>query len=300
MRIHPLDLSFRDAPGIIAAYLIESGGAAALVESGPGSTLTALVAAIEAHGVRLRDIRQVFITHVHLDHCGAAGWWAGQGARIYCHPSAARHLIDPSRLLQSAQMVYGDAMDALWGTMIPTPADQVTVLADNESVQVGDTVVTALSTPGHARHHHAYQAGGACFTGDVAGLRLDRANYISVTAAPPQFEPDAYLASIDRLAQAGFSQLYLTHFGAIDDPASHWRLYRQAVQRVHSQVAAWVAEGCDDSEIRRRYLQAEHAEALSAGVSEALWQRYELGNPTSMCADGIRLSVQKSLQGKLQ
>lgn len=291
MRIHTLDLEFRQAPGIIATYLLECGGELALVETGPGSTLPVLLAGIRRLGFEPEQVRHVLVTHIHLDHAGAAGWWAQQGAQIYCHPNAAKHLIDPSRLMESARMVYGDLMDSLWGEMLPAPPERVTVLKDGECAVVGDTRIEAWDTPGHARHHHAFVADGVCFTGDVAGLRLGQDPYISVTAAPPQFEPAPYVQSIDRLLAGDFRALFLTHFGEVTDVADHLTKYRQRIQDVHAKVQAWVTEGCDAEEIRRRYAASEEG---VANVSPGLWARYQLGNPTSMCADGIRLSVEKA------
>lgn len=290
MRIHTLDLEFQGTPGVIAAYAIECGGTLALIETGPGSTLPALLAALVRGGLPAEQVRHVLVTHIHLDHAGAAGWWAEQGARVYCHPNAARHLIDPSRLMESARLVYGEKMDALWGEMRPAPADRVTVLQDNESVVIGDVTITAWDTPGHARHHHAFVAGDVCFTGDVAGMRLEESPYVSVTAAPPQFDPEAYVRSVDRLLAANFRALYLTHFGPITDVASHLAGYRERILEVHRNVRGWVEAGCAAEEIRRRYTEAEQG---AAQLPPDLWARYQLGNPTAMCADGVRLCVEK-------
>ncbi len=293
MRITPIDLHFRSTPGLIASYLLESGGEHALIETGPGSTLPALRAALQSHGVPTESLRKVFVTHIHLDHAGAAGWFAQQGATIYCHPQAARHLIDPSRLVESARMIYQEEMDTLWGDMLPAPAERVIALADGESVTLGAEKITAWDTPGHARHHHAFVCGKVCFTGDTAGLRLENTRYQSVTAAPPQFDPQAYTTSVDRLLAASFETLYLTHFGAVTDVKHHLTAYRARILEVHARVAAWHAEGLDEAEIRRRYHDAEHAEALKQGLSAADWQRCEDSNSTAMCADGVRLSCVK-------
>lgn len=293
MRIHTLDLLFQNIPGLIASYLIESGGEYALIETGPGSTLETLRAAIRAAGIDEADIKKVFVTHIHLDHAGAAGWFAQQGGTVYCHPNATRHLIDPSKLIDSARMVYGDQMDALWGDMLPAPAERVIALQDGESVKVGDIEVIAWDTPGHARHHHAFIIGDVCFTGDVAGMRLEHGRYLSVTAAPPQFDPVAYVASIDRLAAANFKTLYLTHFGSVDDVAWHLSNYRQRVMEVYERVAADFRAGVSVEENRRNYAAAEHAIAMAAGEDEELWRKGEDANVTSMCADGVRLFCEK-------
>lgn len=293
MRIHTLDLLFRDTPGLIAAYLIESSGEFALIETGPGSTLPTLRGAIADAGVNERDIKKVFITHIHLDHAGAAGWFAQQGATIYCHPNAARHLVNPSKLIESARQVYGDLMDTLWGEMLPAPAQSAMPMQDGEGVGLGEVQVIAWDTPGHARHHHSFVIGDVCFAGDVAGMRLDKSSYLSVTAAPPQFDPVAYGQSVDRLATAHFKTLYLTHFGAVDDVSWHLGEYRERIGQVHANVAAWFQEGVSEEENRSRYTAAEHATAMSDWMSEDLWHKYERGNPTAMCADGVRLYCEK-------
>jgi glyoxylase-like metal-dependent hydrolase (beta-lactamase superfamily II) len=293
MRIHTLDLRFQNIPGLIAAFLIENGGEYALIETGPGSTLETLRAAIREVGVDESAIKKVFVTHIHLDHAGAAGWFAQQGATVYCHPNATRHLVDPSKLIDSARMVYGALMDSLWGDMLPAPAERVVALQDNECVRLGEIEIIAWDTPGHARHHHAFVIGDVCFAGDVAGMRLERSRYLSVTAAPPQFDPVAYVQSLDRLMAANFSMLYLTHFGTVSDVAWHLAIYRQRVREVFERVAAGYREGISIEENRVRYAAAEHQIALQAGVSEELWRKGEDANVTSMCADGVRLYCEK-------
>jgi glyoxylase-like metal-dependent hydrolase (beta-lactamase superfamily II) len=294
MKIHTLDLKFQNTPNTIASYLVESDSGLALIETGPGSTLPQLRHEIATLGFREEDIKHVFVTHIHLDHAGAAGWWAQQGAQVFCHPSAARHLVEPSRLIESARRVYLDQMDHLWGEMLPAPEARVTALGDGESVSLGSIKVTAWDTPGHARHHHAFIIGEACFTGDVAGARLQASPYLSVTSAPPQFEPPAYLNSLDRLIQAGFQRLYLTHFGEVTDAQFHLTNYRQRIQDVYQKVRDWVAEGANAEEIQKRYHDSERAIATAAGVSEEQWQLFQMANGTKMSADGIRLYVEKS------
>jgi len=294
MIVHTFDLQFQNSPGLIAAYLLEIGDDLALIETGPGSTLPKLCEGIHDLGFQPQDIRHVFVTHIHLDHAGAAGWWAQQGATIYCHPAAARHLVDPSRLIDSARMVYADQMDSLWGEMLPAPAAQVIALADGESIKIGGRNITAWDTPGHARHHHAYGIGDTCFTGDVAGMRLENSPYLSVTAAPPQFDPPAYIASVDRLLAARFQRLFLTHFGEVTEPEPHLQAYRQSIQEVSSRMRIWMKQGHSPEKIQKLYQETEHTLAIAAGLSPTDWQRYEMTNSSAMCADGVRLWVEKN------
>ncbi len=287
MQVRPLDLRFRQTPGLIASWLLESAGEKALIETGPGSTLPCLLEALREAGTTPAEIKKVFVTHVHLDHAGAAGWWAGQGAQLFCHPRAQRHLIDPARLLTGAREVYGRQMESLWGQTLAAPAENVTALADGESVKVGAVTVTALDTPGHARHHHAYAVEDTCFTGDVAGMRLPSSHYLSVTSAPPQFELEPYLHSIRCLQEGGYARLCLTHFGEVREVRAHLARYQERVREVAAQALA-----CRDmpaEEWRRHFEASEHERALRAGLPEAGWRQYELANAAAMCADGLRL-----------
>ncbi|MDB6075286.1 MAG: Glyoxylase, beta-lactamase superfamily [Verrucomicrobiaceae bacterium] len=291
MTVQTLDLCFQDTPGIIAAHLIQSGDSLALIETGPGSCHTALLNSLNGLGVSPNDIKHVFLTHIHLDHAGGAGWWAQQGAQVYVHGKGAMHVIDPAKLIESATRIYGDRMESLWGPILPAPAEQVTILRDGEKVIIGDIEIEAWDTPGHARHHLAYVVNDVCFTGDVAGVRLQGCDYLSVAAAPPQFEPAPYMASVDRLLAANFSKLYLAHFGGVSDPKTHLERYRHAVDAVYQNVSGWMSQGLRGEELAKRYATSER---LVSRLDEAEWALYELANGTAMCAAGIELYVTKA------
>lgn len=290
MNIHTIDLDFQGKPGLIASYVLESGHECALIETGPSSCQPALIAGLSALGLQPRDLRKVFVTHIHLDHAGAAGWWAQQGAQVYVHARGAPHIIDPTKLIDSAGLIYGDRMAELWGDILPAPVGRVTSLNDGDRVRVGDVEIAAWDTPGHARHHHAFVVEDVCFTGDVAGMVLPGCDYLSVTAAPPQFEPDPYLASVARLMQAAFQRLYLTHFGVVNEPSQHLTRYLTRINEVTQNVTHWVAMGLSRAEIAARY---EAAERAASGVSEADWSRYQQGNATAMCAAGVEMFIAK-------
>lgn len=295
-RIHTIDLQFQSVPGIVAAFLVEGPDGLVLIESGPGSTLPALLTGIAATGHDPAAVRDVLVTHIHLDHAGAAGWWAQQGATIHVHPLGARHLIDPSRLMDSARQVYGDALDALWGEMLPAPVDRVREVSDGEVIIAGGLAFTALDTPGHARHHHCYALGGTVFTGDVAGVRLPGCDYLSVTSAPPQFDPVAYEASIDRLLALAPERLFLTHFGEVDDPRPHLEEYRRTVDLASRFVQDRLREGFDGDSLRIAYQAFQMELAFQSNLPPEDWQRYQRANSTDMGADGIRLYWEKQDQ----
>lgn len=291
MTIDTIDLHYQGTPGLIAAYVLRSGSECALIETGPGSCHAALVAGLHALSLEPKDIRKVFVTHIHLDHSGAAGWWAQQGAQVFVHPKGAPHIIDPGKLIDSATRIYGDRMQALWGDILPAPAERVTSLNDDDRIRVGEVEIKAWDTPGHARHHHSFVVGDVCFTGDVAGMVVPGCNYLSVTAAPPQFEVQPYLDSIARLKTAHFQRLCLTHFGIVDNPARHLDSYAARVTQVHQKVSGWMAEGLTGEALADRYTVSERE---ASGLSEADWDRYQKGNHTVMCAAGIELMIQKN------
>lgn len=293
MTIHPIDLHFQNTPGLIAAWLLKGAHECALIETGPGSCHAALVEGLRAHGVSPPDVRQVLVTHIHLDHAGGAAWWAQQGAQVYVHPRGAAHLIDPSKLIDSATRIYGDQMDTLWGPMLPAPAERVTVLNDGDAIPFDGRQIVAWDTPGHARHHHAFVLDDVCFTGDVAGVRLAGCDYISVAAAPPQFEPEPYVQSVERLLTGNFQKLCLTHFGEVADVREHLESYRQRIRDVHAQVAAWVGDGKSSDEVAMLYSSSEQGKALECGISPTDWRRYEMANGSAMCASGVELYVKK-------
>lgn len=293
--VHTIDLHFQGKSQLIAAYLVECGaGQLALVEPGPGSTLPAIQQGIQRLGFNTKDVQHVFVTHVHLDHAGAAGWWAQQGAKVYAHPRTVPHLLDPSKLMESARLVYGDRLETLWGEMLPAPEAQVVTLQDGDSVLIGECTFKAHDTPGHARHHHAYSIGDVCFTGDTAGARLPEQAYISVTSAPPQFDPVAYCDSITKLEKEAFSKLYLAHFGEVTDVASHWQLYRQRINEVHHTVRQFIDHGLEGDALQAAYESHEKTQAQQMNVSADTWDSYQCANNTSMCSDGIALYCRKN------
>ncbi len=291
MTLRTHDLLFQGIPGVIAATTLESAGEIALIETGPDSCREVLVESLKAHGIAVADIRKVFVTHIHLDHAGGAGWWAQQGANVFVHERGAPHLIEPTRLVESAARIYTDQMQTLWGDILPAPKDKVHPLNDGAVVTVGDCEITAWDTPGHARHHLCYLTKGICFTGDVAGMRLENTTYLSVTSAPPQFEPEAYLTSIDRLLASELRELRLTHYGKVTDVSSHLTRYRQRVADVTALVRHWRDEGRSSSEILQLYEEHERELATGEGITPQQWLQLQSTNATNMCATGITMAL---------
>jgi glyoxylase-like metal-dependent hydrolase (beta-lactamase superfamily II) len=293
MPFHTLDLNFLDTPQVIAAYVLTGPTRAALIEAGPGSTLPHLLSGLRALGIQPGDVRDVLVTHIHLDHAGAAGWWAQQGATVHVHPFGAAHLIDPSRLLASARRIYGDMMDHLWGEFLASPADRVHVVNDGDIIEAADTAIEVIETPGHARHHHTYRigaddrGGGVAFTGDSAGVRLPGHDWLGLPTPPPEFDLDAWQATVDRLKALNLARIYPTHFGEVSDPAEHFGRFAPLLSEAAENVKAWMDEGLDREQILERYTGWYYGRPGAAALTPELSERYGKANSLPMCVDGL-------------
>jgi glyoxylase-like metal-dependent hydrolase (beta-lactamase superfamily II) len=208
-----------------AGYLIE-GPSPTLVETGSQSSVPTLLAALAELGVGARDLANVVVTHIHLDHAGGVGDVARAfpNATVHVHEKGARHLVDPERLVHSASRVYGHLLDDLYGRLDPTPAERIHVLADGEEIVVGpgSSLVTVLS-PGHAKHHlglhHVGDAGsGILFAGDAVGVRLPDGGVLRPAAPPPDFDLDLAIGSLGRFRARRPTGLALAHYGLIEWP----------------------------------------------------------------------------------
>ena len=268
--MHVIDLWFKDLEGAAAAFLIETDEGPVLVESGPMSTLPHLQQGLLDAGVRPEEIRHVFLTHIHLDHAGAAGWFAANGAHIHVHPRGAPHLIDPSKLNASAHRIYGDHLASLLGEMHAAPEEMVHAIQDGETVQIGAFAFTAIETPGHASHHHAWatQLDGEriCFTGDVAGMRIPGTNVVTLPLAPPELDPSLWHRSIDRLQAGDFDALILTHSGRVDLVDPHLERLREQLDIEIELLSTLIQDESlhDDARIEE-YLEALHQDAIRYG-----------------------------------
>jgi glyoxylase-like metal-dependent hydrolase (beta-lactamase superfamily II) len=292
MNVHLLDLGFRNLPHVVAAYLVESDGDLALVETGPASCLERLDAAIRGVGHAPESISRVIVTHVHLDHAGAAGHWAARGAKVLVHERGARHLVDPARLLDGARSVYGDALETLWGPVLPVPEGEVVALREGDEVRVGSAVFEVWDVPGHARHHLALVGGGGAFVGDVAGVRLPGCRHVAPATAPSQFEPEALRAALRRLREASLDRLYLTHFGSVagdDAVADHLERYETVIGGVTALVGAHLGNGASPAEVADAFTRFNLDRARRDGIRHDRWLRYEAANDSAMSADGVRM-----------
>ena len=275
-QIQTLDLEFYATKGLIASFLAPGERGFVLFETGPASSAEALERGVAEAGFELGDLQAVFVTHVHLDHSGGAGVLAERtGCKVFAHPSGAEHLVDPGRkLLPSAERIYGDLMEPLWGTTLAVPEEQLEVVGDGDTVEVDGLEVRAWHTPGHAVHHVAWQIGDMVVTGDVAGVRFPGATHVLPPMPPPDIDVEDWRRSLDVLRGLEPKRLLLTHFGAFDDPARH-------LDELERRLVSWtetadrvIAEGGDSKELGAALEAADDVEMEAVGVSADAVVRY--------------------------
>jgi len=282
-----IDLEFQGVSGIIASSVFDTGDGLAVVDCGPSSSLPALEAGLERFGARLEDVRHLLLTHIHLDHAGAAGTLAARvpDLRVYVHARGAAHLQAPERLMASAAQIYGDQMDTLWGEMRPVPAAQLTVLDGGETLTPGRAEVRPLYTPGHAVHHLAYHVGPDLFVGDVGGIRLDRRQSPRPPTPPPDIDLPAWQASIALLRDVDAQTLHLTHFGSHRHEAAHWDALERNMAFDADLVRQELEAGADLARITERYTEALGEALVLEGPD--LPSRYALACPPWMSVQGL-------------
>jgi glyoxylase-like metal-dependent hydrolase (beta-lactamase superfamily II) len=237
--IAPIDLRHQ-APGIVACYLLETEEGPALFDCGPTSCVPALKEGLRERGLELADVRHLLLSHIHLDHAGAAGVLVREHPELQVHVSeiGAPHLVDPSRLDASARRLYGDAFDELWGELAPIPAENVH--------EVGNRVVglECFPTPGHAWHHVSYlDRDGTLYAGDAVGVRLEAGRFVMPPCPPPEFDLEAWELTVAEIERRAPSRLALIHFGVFDEVEKHLAALRGTLGR----WSEWVEDGMDES-----------------------------------------------------
>lgn len=281
-----LDLQFQGVEKVIASFLLQSREGPVLIETGPESTYARLEAALKQEGVHPKEVRHVFVTHIHLDHAGAAWRFAELGATVYVHPRGAPHLVDPSRLLASAERIYGAMLKPLWGELKGIPQERVRVLEDGEVVDLGGLRVQALETLGHASHHHAYLVDGLLFAGDIAGVRIAPGPVLPPTP-PPDIHLESWYASLDRILALRPEVLYLTHFGPYRDVEAHLEALEGRLRAWADWVLARLREGRDPEALVPEFEAYWRRGLEEAGVEGGLAQLYALADPPYMNLQGL-------------
>jgi glyoxylase-like metal-dependent hydrolase (beta-lactamase superfamily II) len=230
--LEPLDLDFAGIERAIGAYLVATDDGPALFDCGPSTTLPRLKDGLRERGLELRDVRHLLLSHVHLDHAGAAGTIVREhpGLTVWVSVIGAPHLVDPSRLERSARRLYRDAFDELWGELAAVPEANLRVAA-------GDVLGwEAFSAPGHATHHVCYLADGTLLAGDACGVRIEPARTIVPVAPPPDIDVEAWHATIAEIERRRPERLALIHFGVEPDPVEHLRRLGEELDRWAGRV----------------------------------------------------------------
>ena len=286
-QISTIDLHFQSMPNVIAAFLIESSAGPVLIETGPHSCIDHLEAGIREAGYTPEDIEHVFITHIHLDHAGSAWKFARHGAKIYLHPFGQRHMADPSRFLASAKMIYGDLMDALWGEVHPIAEEQLVIVDDGASIQVGDLEVISHHTPGHAKHHISWQIDNVIFAGDVAGISIQGGPIIP-PCPPPDIDIQKWIESIQKMEDIkDIDAYYLGHFGKIENIGTHMQSLITALHQHADFIEPYYRAGKSVDEVIPDFQEFTKNYLISQGLTEEEAQIYEASNPSYMGAYGL-------------
>lgn len=291
-----LDLKFMGMPECIAAFLLETEAGPVLFETGPHSTWSNLTQQLSMYGYEPGDIRHVFLTHIHLDHAGAAWAFAELGATIYLHPKGARHMQDPSRLLESARRIYQDKMDELWGTLKPIAPEQMQVVAHGQNITIGEHAIRAWHTPGHAVHHIAWQIDKKLITGDVGGVKI-RGGVVEPPCPPPDINLEDWKASLDLIENLDVDAYYLTHFGAVRDTKSHLDNLRTVLESWSEWMRPFAEKEADWKAVIPKFETFVEAQRLQMGATPESAENYAKANPTWMSVAGLMRYWKKRLAG---
>jgi len=261
-----IDLHFHERERAIGVYVVETDDGLALFDCGPTSTLPALHEGLAAHDLELADIRHLLLSHIHLDHAGAAGpiVRAQPGLTVWVSDVGAPHLIDPSRLERSARRLYGDLFDPLWGELAAVPEANVRV--------VGPDVLgwECFPTRGHASHHVSYFRDGSLLAGDAAGVRMPGSRYVLPVSPPPDIDVAEWHETAAAIRTRAPERLALIHFGVHEDVPEH-------LDRLETELDRWAArvrDGMDQESFVEAALADAGDEAEAYDRVAPFWQSW--------------------------
>ncbi len=285
MKIIVIDHNFY-MPKVIASYLIETNDGPILIETGPDSTFRKLSKSLDKIGYPVENIKHVFVTHIHLDHSGSAWHFAKAGATVYVHQNGARHLVDPSKLIESARRIYKDQMDELWGETQSIPEERVRVVSDGDTLRIGGVEVRTVETLGHASHHNAYVIEDTVFMGDLAGIRIEGGPVLPPTP-PPDINVEAWQHSLNKIRELSPKVLYPTHFGKSTDIKEHLEELETRLLECTEWIGTRVREGKTEEEMIPEFEDLFSGILEEAKVSPELIKSYELADPFYMNVGGL-------------
>jgi glyoxylase-like metal-dependent hydrolase (beta-lactamase superfamily II) len=297
--IYLLDTNHMGFAGTVGVYVLPGDDGFALIETGPGSTLETVKKGIALLGLALSNLKAVLVTHIHLDHAGAAGQLVQEtGATLYVHERGAPHLIDPSRLLSSAERIYGDKMMTLWGTLLPAPQEKVVALKGGEHLKVLGHDIEVIYTPGHASHHVSLLLDGeAMFTGDAAAIHFEGSPVVRPALPPPEVDLETWESSIDKMLAAKPKRLLLTHYGEVKDAKAHLRQVPERNQQWAKLILEGMRNGEDAKGLEQRLRELSLREL--EGASPEVINRHRITSNDDMTVMGVTRYWQKQHPEKL-
>lgn len=294
-----VDLAFLGNPGVIGTGVLRTDEGIWLVDPGPASALPGLAAGLQTMGLSMRDVRGLLLTHIHLDHAGASGTIVRQfpEVRVFVHERGAPHVIDPSRLLESAGRLYQGTLTRLWGEVAPVPEANVQVLKGGEQLLLGGRRIEVAYTPGHASHHVSYfdPHSGSAFLGDTGGARL-AASYVVPPTPPPDINLEAWTDSLARIGAWNPSRLFLTHFGAVADPEPHIGELEQQLSVYRDMVRRTLDEAGEDDQRLAHFVDMAKADMGRALPAEQV-NRYQMAVPLDHCWLGLARYFRRKAEG---
>lgn len=263
----PLDLRHLGHERVIGSYLLETEDGLALQDCGPTTCVPELKARLAERGLELPDVRHLLLSHIHLDHAGAAGVLVREhpGLQVHVSEIGAPHLVDPSRLDRSARRLYGDDFDRLWGELAPVPSENVHIVGDQT---LG---LATFPSPGHASHHVCYlDPEGTLYAGDAAGVRIRPSEFVLPPTPPPEVDLEAWGRTLDEIAARDPKRMALIHFGVFEDVERHLEELRRRLHEWAERVRAGATE------VQFAAMAADDLAADQAAYEQAMpfWQSY--------------------------
>jgi glyoxylase-like metal-dependent hydrolase (beta-lactamase superfamily II) len=274
-----VDLLFQGRPDIIATAILRGADGVALIDPGPSTTIETLARSLQHKGIALGDIRQLLLTHIHLDHAGAAGTLVRDypSIEVVVHERGAPHMADPEKLLASATRLYGEAdMQRLWGEFLPVPSGNLRPLKGGETIVAAGREIEIAYTPGHASHHVTYfdRASRVAFVGDTAGIRRGPATYVMPPTPPPDIDLEAWRESESKILAWDPDTLFLTHFGPFHGARLQFQQLRENIETWNRIVIRLIADASLTEERRQQRFVDEAFRELQRVVGSQEAEQY--------------------------
>jgi glyoxylase-like metal-dependent hydrolase (beta-lactamase superfamily II) len=268
-----IDLNFCDTPRAIATGVYTGDAGVALIDPGPGSCVATLRADLAQQGIAIKDIQSILLTHIHLDHAGATGLLVMENPaiKVFVHEKGAPHVIDPSKLINSANQLWGvEGVARLWGPVIPVPESNLTVLRGGERITATSPTFDVQYTPGHASHHVSYfdDATGIAWVGDTGGLRFGPTLFTLPPTPPPDIDLDAWAGSLAKIRAWKPDTLFITHFGPYHGASEHLDRFEVSLREV-AEIARGALEGDEPEEAKYAKFKSAVDEYIRRSVPES-------------------------------